>query len=57
MYKELWTAFVLGTVQYITVSKSKKCGVLGSLHMNQTEAVTDFHFRLFALKTNYRIFR
>ena len=53
MYKELWTAFVLGTVQYITVTKSQKCGVLGCMLMNQTEAVTDLHFRLFALKTNY----
>jgi len=53
LHKELRTAFVLGTVQYITVTKSQKCGVLGRLNINQTEAVTHLHFTLFALKTNY----
>jgi hypothetical protein len=53
LYKELRTAFVLGIVQYITATKSQNCGVLGRLHINQTEAATDLHFRLFAIKTNY----
>jgi hypothetical protein len=56
LYKELRTAFVLGTVKYITVTKSQKCGTLGRLHINQTEAVTNLHFRMFALKTNYFMF-
>lgn len=53
LYKELRTVFVLGTVQYITATKSQKCGILERLYINQTEAVTYLHFRLFALKTNY----
>jgi hypothetical protein len=49
-YKELRTAFVLGTVQYITVTKSQKCGVLGRLHINQTEAVNGSPFQTICFK-------